>query len=197
MPVSGKEWVKEFPTSTSLDDLEPDFQAKVKAFCAALTDAGAKMTISATVRPRQRAYLMHHCWMIAKGKESPAQVPAFVPSSGEHGVDIQWLHKKPDGSADAAASRAAAVEMVAAYGMTGLKVAPALASNHIFGKAMDMSVSWSKTLAIKNKAGKTVSIGSAPRNSTNADLIKVARSYGVIHLKDVEKDPPHWSFNGG
>jgi hypothetical protein len=196
MPVSGKDWVKQFPTSNSLDDLEPDFQAKAKAFVAALTAAGAGITISATVRPRQRAYLMHHCWMIAKGKENPASVPAFQPSSGEHAVDIQWLHKKPNGTPDPAASRAAAVDMVAAYGMSGLKIAPALASNHIFGKAMDMSVSWTKTLAIKNKSGKTVAIASAPRNSTNPDLIKVAKTYGVIHLIDVAKDPPHWSFNG-
>jgi hypothetical protein len=196
MPVSGKEWIKEFPTSDSVEDLEPDFRDKVKAFIAALTDAKAKISISATVRPRQRAYLMHYCWTINKKIDDPATVPAFKPTSGEHEVDIQWLHKKPGGAPDVAASRAAAAEMVAAYGMTKLKVAPALASNHIFGKALDMSVSWTKTLSIKNKSGKTVNIASSPRDSTNPDLIKIARTYGVIHLIDVAKDPPHWSFNG-
>ena len=202
MPVSGKEWVKEFPTSDSVDDLEPDFRDKVKAFIAALTDAKAKISISATLRPRQRAYLMHYCWTINKKIDDPASVPAFKPTSGEHEIDIQWLHKKPDGAPDVAASRTAAAEMVAAYGMTRLKVAPALGSNHIFGKALDMSVGWTKTLSIRRKggetgkAGKSVDITSSPRDSTNADLIKVAKTYGVIHLIDVEKDPPHWSFNG-
>jgi hypothetical protein len=196
MPVSGKDWVKKFPTSASVDDLDPDFRDKVNAFIAALKAAGATIDISATRRPPQRAYLMHYCWTINKKIDDPARIPAFKPADGQDSVDIQWLHKKPSGAADLAASRAAAAEMVAAYGMTRLKVAPALKSNHIAGKALDMSVSWTKTLSIKNRAGKTIDIKSSPRDSTNSDLITVARSYGVIHLIDVEKDPPHWSVNG-
>jgi hypothetical protein len=196
MPVSGKSWVAKFPTSKSVDDLEPDFRDKVKAFVAALTAAKAGIAISATVRPPQRAYLMHFCWLIAKKLQDPATVPAFKPEAGQDPVDIQWLHKKPSGAPDVVASRAAASDMVAAYGMTKLNVAPALKSNHIIGKALDMSVSWSKTLSIQNKAGKTIEIKSSPRDSTNPDLIAVGKTYGVKHLIDVNKDPPHWSFNG-
>jgi hypothetical protein len=196
VPVSGKDWVKKFPTSNSVEDLEADFRAKVKDFVAALKRAKADIDISATVRPPQRAYLMHFCWTINKKIDDPANVPPFKPGPGQDAVDIQWLHKKSSGAPDLAASRAAAAEMVAAYGMTRLKVAPALKSNHIAGKALDMSVSWTKTLTIENKSGKTIEIKSSPRDSTNPDLIAVAKTYGVIHLIDVMKDPPHWSFNG-
>ena len=124
MPVSGAEWVAKFPTSKDLNDLEPAFQARVREFIAALNAAHASITISATFRPRQRGYLMHFCWMIVKQNMSPASVPAFQPKPGEDPVDIQWLHRKPDGSADPAASRAAAAAMVNGYGIGNLNVAP-------------------------------------------------------------------------
>lgn len=54
---SGKAWVRKFPTSKRVDDLEPIFRSSVKRFLGALADADVAITISATRRPRQRAYL--------------------------------------------------------------------------------------------------------------------------------------------
>lgn len=196
MPVSGKDWVKKFPTSKSIDDLSPGFGAKVQAFVDALKAAGATMTINATRRPRQRAYMMHFSWRIAKNRIAPGDATKFRPNDGEDGVDIQWVHKKSNGSPDIAKSRAAAREMVDGFAIGGGSVAPALNSNHIRGTAIDMSVKWTGTLSIKNKSGKTVDIKSSPRSSINPDLIAVARTYGVIHFSPPAKDPPHWSLNG-
>jgi hypothetical protein len=197
MPVSGKDWVKKFPTSESIDDLSPGFRDKVQGFVDALKEAKATISVNATRRPKQRAYMMHFSWLIAKKQIAPADATPFKPAEGEEGVDIQWVHKKANGSADVAASRAGAQEMVDGFEIGGGKVAPALNSNHIRGTAIDMTVSWSGTLSIKTKSGKTVAISSTPRSSVNPDLIAVAKTYGVIHFSPPAKDPPHWSLTGG
>ncbi|HQU42530.1 MAG TPA: hypothetical protein PK867_06940, partial [Pirellulales bacterium] len=88
--LSGAAWwhanQAKYPNSTSVDDLEPTFRAKVKEFLAALDKAGASVKISATRRSKQRAYLMHYSWKIAKGEISASKVPA------ESGVSIVWDH---------------------------------------------------------------------------------------------------------
>ena len=197
MPLSGGDWVRKFPTSKSIDDLSPGFRDKVQGFVDALKAAGATLSINATRRPRQRAYLMHFSWRIAKRQIDPSGATPFRPNDGEDGVDIQWVHKKPNGTPDLVASRAAAKAMVDGFAIGGGSVAPALNSNHIRGTAIDMSVSWTGTLSIKNKAGKTVDIKSSPRSSINPDLIAVAKTYGVIHFSPPARDPPHWSLTGG
>jgi len=154
VPLSGPAWVSKFPTSKSVDDLADGFREKVEEFVAALRAAGTTISINATRRPRQRAYLMHFSWRIAKNRIAPGDAAKFGPNDGEDEVDIQWLHKKPSGAPDVAASRAAAKKMVEAYGTGGSTVAPSLVSNHIRGTAIDMPVRWTGTLSIKNKAGR-------------------------------------------
>ena len=176
--LSGKVWVGRFPGSKSPDDLKGKFQTAVKAFLQALADAGANVSISATFRPPERAYLMHHCWQIAHGAEDPRSVPPMA------GVNIQWDH------GNLSASRAAAREMVDAFDMAFIA---ALRSRHTEGRAIDMSISWSGTLNIKNAGGQVVAISAAPRSGDNARLQQVGRSYGVIKLVS---DPPHWSEDG-
>ncbi len=184
MLPSGKSWVSLFPTSTSVDDLLPPFRDNLKAFLTALNKSGAGVTISATYRPVERAYLMHYAFRIAREGLSPQSVP------GKSGVDIQWAHRDSAGKLDLAASRRAAEDMVAAY---GIAFRPALNSNHTARLAVDMTIVWSGTLTILNASGKKVLIGSTPRSGSNAALIQVGKSFGVIKLVS---DPPHWSQNG-
>jgi hypothetical protein len=127
---------------------------------------------------------MHWCWMIARKDQDAGKVPAMT------GVDINWRH------GDQATSKKKAEEMVDAYRMRNLKVAPALKSRHIEGKAVDAEITWTKTLTIRNKDGSMRKIESEPRDSTNADLIAVAATYGVIHFIDAPKDKVHWSTDG-
>jgi hypothetical protein len=182
--LSGASWVEEFPTSTEVSDLDSSFSGKVQKSITALESAGAAVEITATKRPAERAYLMHWAWMIAKKGYNPRRVPAL------EGVEINWWH------GDLGTSRNAAQEMVDRYGINKLKVAPALNSHHITGKAIDMKISWGGDLTILNARGMEVLITTSPRDHTNRQLIVVARTYQVIHYIDVAKDRVHWSIDG-
>lgn len=184
MPLSGPGWAPLFPTSKKLTDLVAPFRDNATRFVAALTTAGASVSIGDTLRPPQRAYLMHFSFAIARESLDLGTVPAMP------GVDIQWVHKTPQGDPDLAASRSAAEQMVVGYGIV---FKPALTSRHTEGNAIDMTISWQADLKIANADGTTITTTSLPRNGGNTDLHKVGRTYGVIKLVS---DPPHWSSDG-
>src|SRR4051812_24550838 len=177
---SGAAWVAKFPTSTSTADLVDPFKTNVDGFLAALRAAGATVSIGATLRPKQRAYLMHWSFRIAKQGYDPSKVPSMT------GVDIEWVHRNLTGHVDLKASRAAATAMVGGYGIV---YRPALSSRHTEGKAIDMTITWSADeLKLTPPKGTLVSIKSKPRDGGNAELHKVGKSFGVIKLVS---DPPH------
>ena len=64
--LSGLAWVPRFPTSKSTDSLVDGFRQKCEAFLAALADAGATVSTSATLRPPERAYLMHWSFVVRR-----------------------------------------------------------------------------------------------------------------------------------
>ena len=70
---------------------------------------------------------------------------------------------------------------------------PALKSRHVEGNAIDMTISWTGKLGIKNKSGALTTISSTPRNGFNAELRRVGKSFGVTKHPT---DPPHWSTDG-
>ena len=179
--LSGAAWWQanegKSPTGTSVDDLEPVFRAKAVAFIAALRAAGAAVKISATLRPKIRVYLMVHSFDIAKGNEKAAAVPP------EPGCDIVWDH------GDDATSRRAAQEMVDLFGIV---FRPDLTSRHLTGRAIDMTITWSGTINVRDGSGKMVALPQ-PADSTNTTLHAIGSSYKVIKLL---KDAPHWSDDG-
>lgn len=184
MLLSGSDWVQQFPTTSSVDDLQEPFRSKVQSFLKALAVAGAKVSIADTLRPSQRVYLMHWSFCIANGTANPAKVPLM------DGVDIQWVHTDSAGNPDPTATKAAAADMVKAYGIV---FAPALGSRHTEGLAIDMTISWQGDLTINDASGKPVTIIGLPRNGMNGDLHFVGATYGVVKLVT---DPPHWSSDG-
>jgi hypothetical protein len=179
--LSGASWFRnqqaKYPNSDSLTTLDGSFKKKVEPFLAALKAAGVGVRISSTRRNKHRAYVMHHCWMIAKGKLSAAEVPL------DPECDILWDH------GSAAASVDAAQAMVECF---GLRYQPSLNSRHIAGRAIDMTLSWAGEVKIKDALGRVHSTAS-PQDGSNPTLHKVAATYGVI--KNL-KDPPHWSDTG-
>ena len=179
--VSGAPWVAKFPTSTSTSDLKDPFKTNFEAFLRAMKEAGISMRITASHRPKQRAYMMHYAWMIAKGKITPAEVPPLV------GVDIIWNHGH---------AKQGAQDMVDAFGINNLAVPPALNSRHIEGRAIDTVLTWTKDIKIRKKDGTFKTIAGEPRNSTHPDLIAVGSTYGVIHFKPASADKVHWSDDG-
>lgn len=188
--LSGSQWVSRYPTSTSVNDLTSPFREAVSNFVAALQAAGASVTISATLRPAERAYLMHWSWTIVNTTQDPRTVPSIT------GVDIKWDHENADGSYNSQASTDAAQAMVDGYGIQNLNVAPALNSKHIQGTAIDMTITWSGNLVINNASGTAVTITSTPRTGMNSDLATVGATYGVIKFVGGAADKPHWSNNG-
>jgi hypothetical protein len=128
---------------------------------------------------------MHWSFRIAKQGYDPSKVPAMT------GVDIEWVHRDAANHVDLQASKDAAKQMVAGYGIV---YAPALTSRHTEGKAIDMDIAWSAaTLTIAPPKGAAVPITSQPHTGGNADLQRVGKAYGVIKLAS---DPPHWSSDG-
>ena len=185
MPVSGPNWVIRFPTSASTVDLVEPFRTSVDRFIAALRAAHAAVIIGDTLRPPERAYLMHFAFQIARNGMDPAAVPAMP------GVEIQWVHTSAAGQPDAAASRAAAQAMVSGYGIVHQ---PALQSRHTQGLAIDMNVAWHGNLTIVRADGTAATVTSVPRDGAgNVDLHAVGTGYGLIKLVS---DPPHWSSDG-
>jgi hypothetical protein len=179
MPLSGPEWVSKFPTTNSLYDLAEPFRARATRFIAALRAAHATVTIADTLRPPERAYLMHFSFLVAREGLDPLAVEAMA------GVDIQWAHP------DAVASKAAAEQMVHGYGVV---FKPALRSRHTEGRALDMNIEWQNDLVIARADGSMVTISSTPRTGAkNAELHQAGASYGVIKLLT---DAPHWSEDG-
>ena len=182
--LSGADWCSKFPNSTSVEDLKEPFRTAAKNFLAALNKAGATVTISATYRPPERAYLMHYSFLIGKNGLDPSTVPAMT------GVDINWVHTDAKGNKDIKASRQAANDMVAGYDIV---YTPVLTSRHTEGKAIDMDISWGADLTIDGSDGKSTTIKSQPRTGANTDLQSVGAGYGVHKLAT---DPPHWSSDG-
>ena len=184
--LSGPSWVPRFPGSASPEDCIEPFRSNLKAFLAALTAAGAQVDIAATYRPSERAYLMHWSWKIAWNLVDPRVVPAMA------GVDIDWVHRTASSDADIPKSRSAASQMVSLYDIVAQ---PALASRHTERRAVDMDISWTGSLSIRNAGGSVSQISTEPRSGMNEYLVGVGQGYGVIKAQ-FAGDPPHWSEDG-
>lgn len=189
MPTkSGTSWVTWANTnaknSTNIDELELTFRKNVKDFIKALKDAGATIDVSTTKRSDKRAYLFHWSWRISLGKCEPSVAKKMT------GVDIEWDHK------DLKKSKAAAKEMVTGFGLAvppNSTNAPSLTSNHIRGKAIDMTIKWTGIIKVKKKDNTEVSVTFKTNVNTNSVLHQIGESYSVKKLKT---DAPHWSVNG-
>lgn len=183
--LSGIEWVGRFPASASIDDLSEPFRTKAQRFLEALRSTNASVIVEGTLRPPERAYLMHYCFGIARKNFDPRAVPPRA------GVDIEWVHRDGEGNPDLAASKAAAEEMTKGYGIV---YEPVLKSRHTSGLAVDMTIRWEGALTIASAGGGVCTIVSGPRTGAgNPELHKIGASYGVFKLLS---DPPHWSSDG-
>jgi hypothetical protein len=185
---SGTSWVawanQNALASSKIEDLEASFRAKVKEFIDALEKAGATVDVTETKRSAERAYLFHWSWKIALGKCKPSDASAM------NGVDIQWDHGKDD------ESKKGAQEMVDGFGLAvppASTNAPAPTSNHIAGKAVDMSITWTGTIKVKDKTGAEIQMTFIADPNANSALHNVGVTYGV---KKLTTDAPHWSFDG-
>lgn len=188
--LSGGKWTNRFRGSSTLRDLKGSFRDRAEAFVGALQASGARVTISATYRPPERAYLMLWSWLIVKKNFDPALVPSM------DGVDIDWTHEDADGNYSRQLSIAAARAMVEGFNIERLGVAPALQSRHTLGFGIDMNISWSGILIIPDADGNVIEIRTLPRSGLNLQLRRVGEGYGVVKYNRAGRDEPHWSDNG-
>lgn len=188
--LSGSIWVSRFLGSNSVETLTPPFKNKVIFFLESMRDAGINVVITSTLRPSERAYLMHWSWKLSRNLVKPQNIPYKT------GVNIDWVHVNSDGSINFTQSIVAAKEMVRAYGMTNLNVAPSLTSRHTEGYAIDMLLTWHGNIEIKDQKGNTCKIKSLPHDGMNKELHIIGQSFGVIKYHGGSKDKPHWSIDG-
>jgi hypothetical protein len=175
---AGPKWCARFPTSAILDTLTPEFYRKASAFVAALRQGGATVTINATYRPPERAYLMHWACMIGGGGQDPEVVPAMA------GVAIDWTC-----GGDRAMAKAAARAMMAGY---EIAFPAALASRHTQRRAVDMTIWIPGGARIKARDGSEV-LFAQTCDGTDARVVAIGKGYAVLKLAS---DPPHWSDDG-
>lgn len=185
-PLSGAAWwdanQAKYPNSSKLADLASPFREKVIAFTNALKAGGARISVGSTLRSPVRAKLMLYSWEVANGERAPNAVPV-IP-----GCAINWDH------GDLAKSKKAAREMVRKFGIvrkpsTGLSL-------HTMGRAIDMTVSWTGTIVVKDATGVGRSLDTPRSGENNTALHAIGATYGVIKFAYLPADPPHWSDNG-
>ena len=112
------------------------------------------------------------------------------------GVPISWEHYDRDKKYSEALSVKAAREMVCGFQMGRLGVAPSLRSRHTAGCGIDMTISWTGELLIRDAYGELIRIATLPRTGMNPQLHRVGAGYGVIKYDRSGRDDPHWSDTG-
>ena len=133
---------------------------------------------------------MHWCWKIARNRVSPEDVPPM------DGVPISWKHYDRQDDYSDLLSIAAAREMVRAFHMERLGVAPSLKSRHTVGCGIDMTIIWDGDLKLPDGYGHIVKIATFPQTGMNEQLHTIGASYGVIKYNRGGRDDPHWSDTG-
>jgi hypothetical protein len=185
--LSGKAWFSanqgKYPNSKDVGDLSSGFKTSAQKFIKALEDAGAKVKVFATLRSPQRAELMYYSWQVGKVGMKADKVPKIS------GVDINWDH------GDEKKSKAGAKEMFDAFGIAGVVAKPGK-SNHLTGNAIDMNISWTGELKMKDGNGKDVTISSKPTSERNTDLQDVGATFGCKNGAKTISEPWHWSTTG-
>jgi len=186
MELSGAQWAAQFPTSKSLADLLDTVRPKFLGFIASLQNGSASVSIAATYRPPERAYLMHFCCQIAGYRDRDGAFHQIAPDEAPAmaGVDIDWTH-----GGDIGAARAAAVAMREAY---DIAFPAALISRHTQRRAVDMTIKVLSGAIIKDAQGVPYAFhGSA--DGMDARVIAIGKTFGCLKLFS---DPPHWSDDG-
>ena len=165
----------------SLDQLEGDFKDKAKNIIGALRAAGVGVSVASTLRHPVRAAIMRYTFRYSReGVKDQKSLDLMA----KHGVTVTG-------------DRKAATAAVAKF---GIAYTPSVTSNHIYGHAVDMSLSNLPAGKQIQLYGKTMTIqkGSASSKSTaeSVRLNNTLNYYGIAGFKKMLSDKPHWSHNG-
>lgn len=184
--LSGGEWVgiansNGWANSTKFEDLEPTFGSNARTFVEGLRSSGAKVELTAGLRHKKRAYLMHYAWHVSKGSKSASDANRACRAEG---IEIEWDH------GDAKKTQSAAAALVRNFGLVH---AASLTSNHMSGEAIDMkitSVPEKITINGKNYNSRKKTSGSLDESKVD----HIGKDLGVIWFGAA--DWVHWSKTG-
>lgn len=176
--LSGVDWCDRFPGDRTTRTLRMPWRRNVQAFILAVERGGAQVSIAATWRPLERAYLMRCCWDVYHHRVLPSALPRLA------GVDIEWVHRTEEASWEACR---------AMFERYRLRARPSMTSRHIQGHAIDMQIVWGGTITVQDANGRQVELSTRQGTDMNPALHEVGASYGVIKRLT---DPPHWSTDG-
>lgn len=202
-----------YPNSNELSSLSSAFQPKISGFIDFLAGEDITATVAAALRHPLRSLVFHSAILAAKNKEGLMKAQA---QSIKYSLPIDWLHYNDDGTLNVATSKAKAVNVKGQFGIgsaaaRGVKdCMGGTYSNHNFGNAVDMSLSFNFSGAEKTieKDGKSYVINKANEtpekvngkwvlaNCGNKPLAKLGKeAFGVTRA--LTNDAIHWSETGG
>ena len=186
MVLSGANWYglanqNGWKNSTDFGDLDPTFGGNCQKFVEGLRSSGANVSLTAGLRHKKRAYLMHFAWHVSKGSKSAATANEVCRAEG---INIEWDH------GNAAQTKTAAGALVKAFGLVH---AASLTSNHMSGQAMDMKIS--NVPSKVTIGGKEYSAGAKGSGQMDEDKVDHSgKELGVIWFG--AGDWVHWSKTG-
>ncbi|MDX9723503.1 MAG: M15 family metallopeptidase [Myxococcota bacterium] len=170
-----------YVNSTNFGDLDATWGPKAETFVTGLRGSGASVNVTAGLRHPKRARIMRTAWDLAGGAVNVATANA---DSAAAGVAVDWDH------GNAAASRTKAAQTKSAF---GLVARPSLTSNHIAGKAIDMSIQ--NVPANLTVGGRAFQARARSGGTLDESKVKhIGDAFGVIWYGP--GDYVHWSHNG-
>ena len=200
----GPRWTARYPNPDGEAELlkvlvargKGDYASRLTSLMQQLRAQGADVTLTSTVRPAERGYLMWGAFELsrASGKDSVQSVTRRVERANRDwglSIPIRWGH--PDGwQATVEAARA----MADTYEVVYATEAAARRSNHYTGVAADLvAVALPRVLRLKSPAGKEITFDlSAPDQTRDLSLTPSLIEWleQSFSLRKLRSDYPHW-----
>lgn len=177
--------------------LNPSFAARLRNLREQLTKQGVLVYIEATIRPRERGYLMYGAHLIrrSKSRRQLRRRVAKLERLNEEwslGIAIDWRHPK-----GWRATREAARRMADTYGVDYATQRGAQNSSHYDGEAVDIwAVGLPRKLRLQAPDGARRTFDLSDPNQTR-DLALTPELVDWIeehfHFRKLRTDYPHWT----
>lgn len=183
----------------ALAEERPDsgFASRVASLLAQIEEQGGSTFVSATVRRRERGYLMWGAFVLSRAT-SEAEVDRLVARlnrrNREWGLDVPITWKHPDGWL---ATTEAARHMADAYDVVYATEGGARNSNHYGGAAVDfVAIDLPRELVLHAPDGEVATFDlSDPANTRDLSLTPPLIRWIEEHfqMRKLDSDYPHWS----
>lgn len=180
----------------ALEKANPSFAKRLASLRKQLVDQGALFYVEATLRPRERGYLMYGAHLIRKSKtrrQLGKRVRRLDKLNHEWGLNVPITWRHPDGWR---ATREAARQMADTYGVDYATERGAKNSDHYDGTAVDIwGVGLPRKLKLVAPNGKKETFDlSAPEQTRDLNLTPELIDWieDNFRFEKLRTDYPHW-----